>query len=309
MSTGTKKIGWIGLGNMGTPMVKNLIKAGFEVTVYNRTASKTTPLQEIGAKVATHAGELWSKADVIITMVSDDAALKQVYLGESGLLTDAFARKDALPGKAALPGKDDHAGKTVIDMSTVSPDTSRELAALLAEKGVDYLDAPVSGSVKPAELGQLVIMAGGKKAVYETARPIFERLGKASFLMGPQGAGNSAKLAINLLLAFNIQGLSEAVLFAQEKGIAPEEMLAVINESAVGNGITKIKTANIVRQDFTAAFALKHLAKDLRLAKAQGLHTPGGDTLHDSFQQALAGGFGEEDIAAILPFLSGAKGG
>ena len=283
------KIGWIGLGNMGTPMVKNLIKAGFDVTVYNRTASKTTSLQEAGAKVAAHAGDLWSKVDTIMTMVSDDAALKQIYLGEGGLLTGALA------------------GKTAIDMSTVSPDTSRELAALLAEKGVDYLDAPVAGSVKPAELGQLVIMAGGKKAVYEAALPIFERLGKASFLMGDQGAGNSAKLATNLLLAFNMQGLSEAVLFAQEKGIAPQEMLAVINESALANGITKGKTTNIVNQDFTAAFALKHLAKDLRLAKAQGLHTPGGNVLHDSFQQALSEGFGEEDIAAILPFLSGAR--
>jgi 3-hydroxyisobutyrate dehydrogenase len=285
------KIGWIGLGNMGTPMVKNLIKAGFEVTVYNRTASKTTSLQEAGAKVADHAGELWSKADTLITMVADDAAVKQIYQGEGGLLAGALA------------------GKTAIDMSTVSPDTSRELAAQLAEKGVDYLDAPVAGSVKPAELGQLVIMAGGKKAVYEAALPIFERLGKASFLMGGQGAGNSAKLAINLLLAFNIQGLSEAVLFAQEKGIAPQEMLAVINESALANGITKLKTANIVNQDFTAAFALKHLAKDLRLAKAQGLHTPGGDTLHDSFQQALSGGFGDDDIAAILPFLAGIQKG
>jgi 3-hydroxyisobutyrate dehydrogenase len=289
------RIGWIGLGNMGTPMVKNLIKAGFDVTVYNRTASKTAPLQEAGAKVATHAGELWSNADTLITMVADDAALQQIYREEGGLLT------------GLLPGKDAFAGKTVIDMSTVSPDTSRELATLLAEKGVDYLDAPVSGSVSPAELGQLVIMAGGKKAVYEAALPIFECLGKVSFLMGDQGAGNSAKLAINLLLAFNIQGLSESVLFAQENGIAPKEMLAVINESAVGNGITKLKTANIVHQDFSAAFALKHLAKDLRLAKAQGLHSPGGVTLHDSFRQALAGGFGDKDIAAILPFLAGAN--
>jgi 3-hydroxyisobutyrate dehydrogenase len=285
----TQKIGWIGLGNMGTPMAKNLIKAGFEVTVYNRTASKTASLQEAGAKVAAHAGDLWSKADTIITMVSDDAALTQLHQGENGLLAGAIA------------------GRTVIDMSTVSPDTSRRLAAFLAEKGVDYLDAPVAGSVKPAEMAQLVIMAGGKKAVYEAAIPLFERLGKASFLMGDQGAGNSAKLAINLLLAFNIQGLSEAVLFAKEKGIAPKEMLAVINESAVSNGITKGKTTNIVNGDYTAAFALKHLAKDLRLAKEQGLHTPAGDTLYDSFRQALAGGFGDEDIAAILPFLAGDK--
>jgi 3-hydroxyisobutyrate dehydrogenase len=285
----TKKIGWIGLGNMGTPMAKNLLKAGFEVIVYNRTASRTAPLQEAGARVVARAGDLWQVADTIITMVSDDAALRQIHEGADGLLAGAVA------------------GKTVIDMSTVSPDTTRELAELLSRKGVYYLDAPVAGSVKPAELGQLVIMAGGKKDVYESALPIFGCLGKASFLLGDQGAGNSAKLAVNLLLAFNMQGIAEALLFAAEKGIGAASMLAVINESALSNGITKGKAAGIVNRDFTAAFALKHLAKDLRLAKQQGMNTPAGGTLHDSFQQALAGGFGDEDIAAILPFLEGKR--
>jgi 3-hydroxyisobutyrate dehydrogenase len=283
----TKRIGWIGLGNMGTPMVRNLLKAGFEVTVYNRTAARTVPLREAGAAVASDVGAMWAAADTIITMVSDDAALRQIH--KEGLLAGAVS------------------GKVVIDMSTVSPDTTRELAGELSRKGVEYLDAPVSGSVKPAELGQLVIMVGGKKEVYEASLPVFECLGKASFYLGDQGAGNSAKLAINLLLAFNMQGLAESVLFAQEKGIAPVAMLAIINESAVGNGITKIKATNIIGRQFQAAFALKHLAKDLRLAKQQGLHTPAGGMLYDSFQQALADGFGEEDMAAILPFLEGKK--
>lgn len=281
----TKRIGWIGLGNMGIPMAKNLLKAGFEVTVYNRTAARAVPLQEAGARIAASPAALWESADTVITMVSDDAALRQIHQGAEGLLAGAGT------------------GKTVIDMSTVSPDTSRELASALAAKGVDYLDAPVAGSVKPAELGQLVIMVGGEKTVYEAALPIFERLGKSSFLMGAQGAGNNAKLAVNLLLAFNMQGLAESVVFAREKGIAPGEMLAVIGESALANGITKLKTANFVEGRFQAAFALKHLAKDLRLGKEQGLHTPGGLVLHDSFQQAVAAGLGDEDIAAILKFV------
>jgi 3-hydroxyisobutyrate dehydrogenase len=287
----TKRIGWIGLGNMGIPMVKNLLRAGFDVTVCNRTAAKAVPLQEAGARIAASPAALWANADTVITMVSDDAALRQIHQGGEGLPA----------GIHGLAGAG--TGKTVIDMSTVSPDTSRELAAKLAAKGVDYLDAPVAGSVKPAELGQLVIMVGGKKAVYEAALPIFERLGKASFLMGAQGAGNNAKLAINLLLAFNMQGLAESVVFAREKGIAPGEMLAVIGESALANGITKIKTANFVEGQFQAAFALKHLAKDLRLGREQGLHTPGALVLHDSFQQAVAAGLGDEDIAAILKFV------
>jgi 3-hydroxyisobutyrate dehydrogenase len=298
----TKKIGWIGLGNMGAPMVKNLLKAGFEVTVYNRTAAKAAPLQEAGAKLAVSPAALWDVADTIITMVADDAALQQIHQGKDGLLAGAGKASGAGEGKPAGEG----AG-TVIDMSTVSPATSRELASKLAAKGINYLDAPVAGSVKPAELGQLVIMVGGKKEIFETALPIFEKLGKAQFYLGQQGSGNNAKLAINTLLAFNMQGLAESVLFASEHGISPEAMLAIIGESALANAITKMKTANILAANYQPAFALKHLAKDLRLAQGQGLHTPGGEALHDSYQQALVQGWGDKDISAIFPFLMGEK--
>ena len=299
----TKKIGWIGLGNMGVPMVKNLLKAGFEVTVFNRTAAKAAPLQEVGAKLAASPAALWDVADTIITMVADDAALQQIHQGKDGLLAGAGKAADGNGGGGASGG----GAGTVIDMSTVSPATSRELAAKLAARGVDYLDAPVAGSVKPAELGQLVIMVGGKKEAYEKAVPIFEKLGKAQFHLGEQGAGNNAKLAINTLLAFNMQGLAESVLFASEHGIQPEAMLAIIGESALANAITKMKTANILQANYQPAFALKHLAKDLRLAQGQGLHTPGGEAIHDSYQQALAQGWGEKDISAIFPFLMGEK--
>jgi len=285
----TKKIGWVGLGNMGLPMVKNLLKAGFEVIVYNRTAAKAAPLVEAGASLAGSPGELWGKADTVITMVADDAALRQVHEGPAGLLA----------GLANGAG-----GKVVIDMSTVSPATTRELAAKLAEKGVDYLDAPVSGSVKPAELGQLVIMVGGKKAVYEAAGAIFEKLGKASFYLGEQGSGNNAKLAINLFLSFTMQGLSEAVNFAREKGVAPAEMMAVINESAVSSAFSKLKTPNFVNDQYPAAFALKLMAKDLRLVREQGMHSPGGLVIEESFRQATAEGLGEEDLSAIIKFIA-----
>ena len=269
---------------MGTPMARNLLKAGFPLTVYNRTASRAAPFVASGATLVTHPGELWGRVDIIITMVADDAALKSIYAESGGLL------------EGAIPGK------IVIDMSTVSPATTRELAGLLAAKGVEYLDAPVSGSVKPAEEGQLVIMVGGKRPVYESVLPVFERLGKKSFLLGAQGAGNSAKLAINLLLAFNVQGLAESVLFAQENGIARKDMLGVINESALANGLIRLKIPSIEKNKFQPAFALKLLAKDLRLAKEQGLHTPGGLVLEESFQEATHE-WGEQDMMAILPFL------
>ncbi|HEY4286874.1 MAG TPA: NAD(P)-dependent oxidoreductase [Puia sp.] len=289
----TKRIGWIGLGNMGLPMVKNLLRAGFEVIVYNRTAGKAAPLKELGASLAGSPRELWAKADKVITMVADDAALKQVHDGPDGLLAGV-----GVLGAAA-------SGRVVIDMSTVSPATTRELAAKLAAKGVDYLDAPVSGSVKPAELGQLVILVGGKKAVYESARPVFEKLGKASFYLGEQGSGNNAKLAINLFLSFTMQGLAEAVNFAREKGVAPAEMMAVINESAVSSAFAKLKTPNFVNDQYPAAFALKLMAKDLRLVKEQGMHSPGGLVVEESFRQATAEGLGEEDLSAIIKFIAG----
>jgi 3-hydroxyisobutyrate dehydrogenase len=293
----TKRIGWIGLGNMGQPMVKNLLKGGFEVVVYNRTAAKAAPLVEVGASLAGSPGELWEKADMVITMVADDAALRQVHEGPDGLLAGAGAAGVGAMGAAAT-------GKMVIDMSTVSPATTRELAARLAAKGVDYLDAPVSGSVKPAEMGQLVIMVGGKKAVYEAAVPVFEKLGKASFYLGEQGAGNNAKLAINLFLAFTMQGMAEAVNFAREKGVAPVEMMAIINESAVGSAFAKLKTPNFANGSYPAAFALKLMAKDLRLVREQGLHSPGGLVIEESFRQAAAEGLGEEDLSAIIKFIA-----
>jgi len=292
-----KTIGWIGLGNMGLPMVKNLLKAGFEVIVYNRTAAKAAPLVEAGASLAGSPRELWEKADTVITMVADDNALRQVHEGPDGL--SAGLANDAGVGAAGAGS-----GRTVIDMSTVSPATTKELAAKLAAKGVDYLDAPVSGSVKPAELGQLVIMVGGKKAVYEAAGPIFEKLGKASFYLGEQGSGNNAKLAINLFLSFTMQGLAEAVNFAREKGVAPAEMMAVINESAVGSAFAKLKTPNFVNDQYPAAFALKLMAKDLRLVKEQGMHTPGGVVIEESFRNATAQGLGEEDLSAIIKFIA-----
>jgi 3-hydroxyisobutyrate dehydrogenase len=279
-----QRIGWIGLGNMGLPMVRNLIRAGFPVTVYNRTASKAVALANEGAAIVAHPGDLWARVDILITMVADDLALHDLYKGSGGLLETAVA------------------GKMVIDMSTVSSGTTKDLARLLAEKGVAYLDAPVSGSIKPAEMGQLVIMVGGKRSVYESALPVFEKLGKVSFLMGDQGAGNSAKLAINLLLAFNVQGLAESIFFARQNGIAPKEMLAVINESALGNGLTRLKTPSIENNQFPAAFALKLLAKDLRLATEQGLQTPGGLVLEESFREA-AQEWGEQDMMAILSYL------
>lgn len=268
---------------MGVPMAKNLLKAGYAVTVYNRTKSKESALPE--ASSAGSPADLWQECDIVFTMVSDDAAVKAVYEGPEGLLS-------------SVP-----AGKLAIDMSTVSPATSRYLAEKCRQKGLLFLDAPVSGSIKPAQEGQLVIMVGGPQAAYETAKPLLVHLGKIALHLGDNGAGTSAKLAINYFLGLNVQGLAETVLFARGMGIETKDMLTIINEGALANAITKGKATNILQNDYKAAFALKHLAKDLRLAKEAGLQEPLFPPLLDSFQQALEEGLGEEDVMAIVKYL------
>ena len=280
------KIGWIGLGNMGTPMATNLLKAGFNITVFNRTQSKTKSIVDAGAAVVSAPAHLFETCDVVISMVSNDEAVKQLYLGENGLLSSVTAKN-----------------KIAIDMSTISPDTSRLIAASCKEKGVDFLDAPVSGSVKPAQDGTLIIMVGGESAVYEKAKPIFDILGKLSIHLGENGMGSAAKLAINFFLGLNIQGIAETVLFAKEKGISAENMLTIINEGACGSGISHLKSSNILNNNFTAAFALKHLAKDLRLAKEAGLHTPLLNPLFTTYQNAEQEGLGNEDVMAVIKYL------
>jgi 3-hydroxyisobutyrate dehydrogenase len=279
------KIGWIGLGNMGSPMSQQLIKAGYPVTVYNRSKAKEEALKLLGATAVSSPRLLMEQVDVIIIMVTDDQAIKEICTGENGLLGTKTN------------------GKIIINMSTVSPGISKEMASLCDQLGNHYLDAPVSGSVKQAEEGQLVIMVGGNETILEKVKPIFKHLGRLTLPVGGTGAGNTAKLAINILLAFYAQGLAEAVVFARRNGVKTEDLITLINNSALGNVFTKIKGDAILQNNYQAAFALKHIAKDLRLAKQEGLATPMGETAFNTFQQA-APVFGEEDIIAIIKHIA-----
>jgi 3-hydroxyisobutyrate dehydrogenase len=184
-------------------------------------------------------------------------------------------------------------------MSTVSPTISKEMAFLCARRGSHYLDAPVSGSVTQAEGGQLVIMAGGDETIFEKVKDIFDRLGRLTLLMGGTGAGNIAKLAINTLLGIYAQGLAEAIVFGSRNEIKTEDLMTLINNSALGSPFIKIKGEAIIQNKYEAAFALKHIVKDLMLAKDKGLTTPMGETAIDTFRKAESA-FGEEDIIAII---------
>ncbi|WP_262710542.1 NAD(P)-dependent oxidoreductase [Dinghuibacter silviterrae] len=268
----TTRLGWVGLGNMGVPMAQRLLNAGFAVTVYNRSKGKAVE----GAALAATPGDVAQQSDVVFIMVSDDRAVREVFDG--GLWMG---------------------GKTFVNMSTVSPEVSREVAVRCAALGSHYVDAPVSGSVKQAQEGQLVIMAGGSVDVVERVTPLLAHLGKLVLRVGDTGAGNTAKLAINVLLGIHAQGLAEALLFARAHGVKAEDFLTIVNNGAMSNVFARIKGEAILHDNYTAAFALKHIAKDLRLAKAEGLETPLAEAAYETYQAAAAA-MGEEDIIAVI---------
>lgn len=276
-----QNIGWIGLGKMGIPMAQNLINAGYQLNIHNKTRGKAIIWQDKGVKEVQTPALLLAESDIVILMVSDDAAIYDIFKGEDGLLSAETS------------------GKIIVNMSTVSPAISKEMALLCQEKGNSYIDAPVSGSVKQATEGTLVIMAGGNQQAYEMLRPVFGVLGKFDLKVGESGAGNAAKLAINTMLALHAQGLAETILFAKQQGISTNDLMDLINQSALGNAFIKIKGDAILNDNYQAVFALKHIAKDLRLAKNEGLNSPLADVLNQSFQ-AAENDLAEEDIIAII---------
>ncbi len=280
----TPNIGWIGLGKMGTPMTQQLLKSGYNLIVYNRTKEKEAAFQAMGIGTAPSPAALVNQTDFIFLMVTDDQAVREIFSGEDGLLR-------------ARP-----TGKIFINMSTVSPDVSKEMAAECRKYGNEYVDAPVSGSVKQATEGQLVIMVGAEEKTFLQVKPVLDRIGRLSLRVGPTGAGNTAKLAINTLLAICSQGLSEAVLFAKHNGIAVDDFTQLLNHSALGSPYFKIKGDAIVQKNFQPAFALKHIAKDLRLAHDKGLTTPLAIETYQTFQEAEPT-LGEEDIIAVFKSL------
>jgi len=253
--------------------------------VYNRTRDKEQELLNAGASSAADLNDLVDRSDVIFTMLSDDKAVKAVYAEFNDFLSNKGTRK------------------LLIDMSTVGPHTSRHLADLCIKQGHDFLDAPVSGSVKPAQDGTLIILVGGEATNYEKAKPLFDVLGKLSLHLGASSAGSSAKLAINYFLGINVLGLAETVHFAEKNGISKEDMLAIINEGALGNGLTKLKTPSLLNNEYPAAFELRYIVKDLNLAKDAGLNAPLSERLIETFKNAVEEGLGEEDLMAVIKHL------
>lgn len=286
MVTNLKKIGFIGLGTMGAPMASNLLKAGYPVTVFNRTASKAAPLAEQGAAVASSPKEAAAGADVVITMVSNDESIVEVYEGTEGLLAGI------------------RPGTTVIDCSTISPALVKRLASQIAELGGTFLDAPVTGSSPAAIDGTLVFMVGGPGETLAQVMDLFDTMGKKVLLMGDNGSGAVAKLAHNTIVGINNLALAEGFAIASKSGLPADRFLELVQLGSAGSKAAELKGRKIIEHDFTNQFSLALMLKDLKLASAltdgSSIPAPMLSLAKSLFQAGQTQGFGDEDLSSIV---------
>jgi 3-hydroxyisobutyrate dehydrogenase len=281
-------VGLIGLGLMGRPMAANLLKAGFPLAVWNRTRAKADELAKDGARVAASPREAAAAADVLLTIVSDPPALEAVLWGADG----------------ALAGL--RPGSILVDSSTVSPALARRIAAACAERGAEFLDAPVTGGTWGAEKGELVFMVGGEAAALERVRPVLEAMGKRFFHLGPHGAGQTVKLAMNLLLALEVGALAEAMALVGRAGVAPEKLVEVMQSSMARAAVLDIKAPMILRGEYAPSFPLRLMHKDLglvlELANQLGVPLPATAAAHEVYSAVRAAATEDVDYAAVARF-------
>jgi 3-hydroxyisobutyrate dehydrogenase len=247
------RLGFIGLGAMGGRMAQRLLAAGYDLTVHDRNPARAHPLEQAGAKFAPTPKQVAAVVDVVLSSLTDDAALEDVMFGTQGAL--AVARP----------------GTVFIEMSTVSPGASSRLHEAASTRGVAVLDAPVSGSTPQAEVGQLVILVGGKEEVYRRCLPILNLLGKQPFYMGPAGSGAATKLCLNTLLGLGIQALAEAIALGLRSGLDRERLVHILGETAVLSPSQKSKLEHARTGQYPATFPLRLMYKDFGLISQRAL--------------------------------------
>jgi 3-hydroxyisobutyrate dehydrogenase len=283
------RIAFIGLGIMGLPMAGHLLKAGFPLTVYNRTASRASDLVRAGARQASTPAEAVPGADFVISIVTDGPDVEQVLLGPDGAVHGA------------------QPGAIFIDMSTISPETARNLADRLSLHQIEFLDAPVSGGDVGARNATLTIMAGGKQDVFERARPVFEVLGKRLTHVGPAGAGQVVKACNQVVTAVNLLAVCEALTLAEKNGIDQQTMIHVLAGGASQSWSLENMGPRIAKGDFTPGFMVKLLQKDLNivlsLARRHGLALPGAALVQRFLEDNVAHGEAAEGSQALYKAL------
>jgi len=279
------RVAFLGLGIMGWPMAANLVKAGHEVTTWNRSAGKEVP----GARAAATPRQAAEGAEVVWICVSNTAAVEQVLFGENGV-------------EGALKP-----GMIVADSSTISPMETREFARRVAERGAEYVDAPVTGSKAGAESGQLIFMAGGSEAAIEKLKPLWTAMGKSLFRMGDVSMGQASKLGMNLMVALIYEGFAEALALTGKLGVKPDTLMPLIQASMVRSGVIDYKAPFVLRRDFSPNFPLRLMHKDIQLmleaAKEQRVKLPALETVAEIYDIAAEEGQDDLDYAATLTLL------
>ncbi|WP_127530578.1 NAD(P)-dependent oxidoreductase [Paenibacillus kobensis] len=281
----TTTVGFIGLGTMGYAMAANLLRKGFDVTVYNRTAAKAEELRALGASVAGTPADAVRGRNVVVTMVSNDDSIRDVYDGEQGVFAGVAP------------------GTVIVDSSTISPELARRLADDAAGRGAIFLDAPVTGSKPAAEAGMLVFMVGGSADAAASIEPVLLAMGRRVIPMGPNGSGAVAKLAHNTIVGINTAALMEGFAIAASGGIDGASFLELVQSGGGASKAAELKGPKLLSEDFSVQFALELMLKDLRLSSVLsdklGVPTPLLEASKSLYQAGNAAGHGSLDLSAV----------
>jgi 3-hydroxyisobutyrate dehydrogenase-like beta-hydroxyacid dehydrogenase len=279
------RVAFLGLGIMGRPMAANLVKAGHEVTVWNRSAGK----QVEGARVAVSPAEAARGAEVVWMCVSDTAAVERVLFSTDGV--EGVLEPEMI----------------IADSSTIAPSATRKFAERVRARGADYVDAPMTGSKVAAESGQLIFITGGEEATLARLEPLFNAMGKKVLHMGPTGSGESAKLGGNLMIALMFEGFAEALTLTSKLGVPRERFMELVNASMIRSGVSDYKAPFVLRHDFSPNFPLRLMHKDIHLALDAAhearVKLPGLEKVEEIYEVATEEGSADLDYAATIALL------
>lgn len=282
-------VGFLGIGIMGSPMAQNLIKAGCDVTVWNRTKSKCDPLISLGAKYQPSPEEVAASCDVTIAMLADPDSAADVAFGKHG------AANGMAPGKG------------YVDVSTVDGATSKLISEHIKATGASFLEAPVSGSKKPAEDGQLIFLTAGDKSLFEKVGPLLDIMGKSKFYLGDVGNGAAMKLVVNMIMGSMMASFSEGLLLSEKVGLDPSVLVEVVSQGAISAPMYSMKGPSMVKSTYPTAFPLKHQQKDLRLAlglaESVSQPTPVAAAANELYKVAKSRGLSDLDFSAVIEAL------
>jgi len=281
-----QSVALMGLGNMGAGMARRLLKAGFALTVYNRTRARAEALAAEGATATGSPREAAERAQIVISMVADDNASRAAWMGETGALAGAKA------------------GTVLIESSTLSVGWVKELAAAATSKGCAFLEAPVTGSKPQADSGELLFLAGGEAATLDSVRPVLASMSRAIVHLGPVGSGATMKLVNNFLCGVQAASLAEAMAVIENSGLDRDVALDILGNGAPGSPLVKGVSRRMATRDYRVNFALQLMAKDLTYAVAEGARhgvpLRMGEAALNVYRSAAAAGLGEQDLAAVV---------